>query len=171
MTYPQGNGPKRLVFSPVCCCCYPIPKRHERVSDARKGISAAALQGHTFRLSTLITSFWFSFSAFWAIFNLEPASCARLRIASKSITVAAYRMMPDLGFTQMQIGWLETAFLAGYTVMQFPGGILGQRLGARRMFTPELPNRPTFTGLEHTGFEAGQPGIAKAAALNQSVTV
>ncbi len=43
-------------------------------------------------------------------------------------------MMPRLGLSQMQIGWLETAMLIGYTVMQFPGGVLGQRIGARRMF-------------------------------------
>ncbi len=55
-------------------------------------------------------------------------------IQQKSLTVAAYRMMPDLGLSQVQIGALETAFIAGYTVMQFPGGIIGQRLGARMMF-------------------------------------
>jgi ACS family glucarate transporter-like MFS transporter len=71
----------------------------------------------------------------WKIFLLTFAFGVMAYVQQKSITVAAYRMMPDLGFTQMQIGWLETAFLAGYTVMQFPGGILGQRLGARRMFT------------------------------------
>jgi MFS transporter, ACS family, glucarate transporter len=48
-----------------------------------------------------------------------------------NIPVAGYRMMPDLGLSQMQIGWLEEAFIAGYTIMQFPGGVLGQRLGAR----------------------------------------
>ena len=55
-------------------------------------------------------------------------------LQQKSLTVASYRMMPELGLTQMQIGWLETAFVLGYTLMQFPGGVLGQRLGARAMF-------------------------------------
>lgn len=55
-------------------------------------------------------------------------------VQQRGITVASYRMMPDLGFTQMQIGWLETALLIGYTAMQFPGGVIGQRLGARLMF-------------------------------------
>jgi MFS transporter, ACS family, glucarate transporter len=55
-------------------------------------------------------------------------------VQQRSLTVASYRMMPDLGFTQMQIGWLETALLVGYTAMQFPGGVLGQRLGARLTF-------------------------------------
>ena len=55
-------------------------------------------------------------------------------VQQRSITVAGYRMMPDLGLSQMQLGWLETALLIGYTAMQFPGAVIGQRLGARRMF-------------------------------------
>ena len=52
-------------------------------------------------------------------------------VQQRTIPVAAYQMMPSLGLTQMQIGWLEDALLIGYTVLQFPGGVLGQRLGAR----------------------------------------
>jgi MFS transporter, ACS family, glucarate transporter len=55
-------------------------------------------------------------------------------LQQRSITVASVQMMPQLGFSQMQLGWLETALLAGYTALQFPGGVIGQRLGARRMF-------------------------------------
>ena len=52
-----------------------------------------------------------------------------------NIPVAGAYMMPDLGLTQMQLSWLMDAFLAGYTIMQFPGGLLGQRFGARVMMT------------------------------------
>jgi MFS transporter, ACS family, glucarate transporter len=55
-------------------------------------------------------------------------------LQQRSISVAGYQMMPQLGLTQMQLGWLETALLLGYTFMQFPGGVLGQRLGARLTF-------------------------------------
>ena len=51
------------------------------------------------------------------------------------LTVAAERIMPDLGLTQVEIGWLEWAFVLGYAAFQFPGGVIGQRLGARLMFT------------------------------------
>jgi ACS family glucarate transporter-like MFS transporter len=51
------------------------------------------------------------------------------------LTVAAERMMPELHLSQAQIGWLEWAFVLGYAVFQFPGGVIGQRLGARTMFT------------------------------------
>jgi ACS family glucarate transporter-like MFS transporter len=53
----------------------------------------------------------------------------------KGLTVAAERIMPELGFSQMQIGWLYWAFVLGYAAFQFPGGVIGQRLGARWMFT------------------------------------
>ena len=55
-------------------------------------------------------------------------------VQQRSIPVAAYQMMPDLGLSQIQISWLIDAGLLGYTLMQFPGGVLGQRLGARRAF-------------------------------------
>ena len=55
-------------------------------------------------------------------------------IQQKGLTVAAERMMPDLGLTQMQIGWLEWAFVLGYAAFQLPGGVIGQRVGARPMF-------------------------------------
>ena len=55
-------------------------------------------------------------------------------VQARSITVAGVQMMPALGISQLQLGWLETAFLIGYTALQFPGGVIGQRLGARVMF-------------------------------------
>jgi ACS family glucarate transporter-like MFS transporter len=52
----------------------------------------------------------------------------------KSITVAAERIMPDLHLTQFQISLLEQAFVIGYALFQLPGGLFGQRVGARRAF-------------------------------------
>lgn len=42
-------------------------------------------------------------------------------IQARSITVAGVQMMPRLGLSQMQLSYLETAFLVGYTLLQFPG--------------------------------------------------
>jgi ACS family glucarate transporter-like MFS transporter len=53
---------------------------------------------------------------------------------ARGITIAGVQMMPRLGISQMQLGWLETAMIVGYTVLQFPGGLVGQRLGARLTF-------------------------------------
>lgn len=56
-------------------------------------------------------------------------------IQRQGISVAAERIMPDLGLSQIQIGWVMTAFLLTYTVFQIPMSLLGQVVGARRMLT------------------------------------
>lgn len=52
-----------------------------------------------------------------------------------SISIAAERMMPELGLSQVQVGWLLTAFLFTYAVFQIPGALAGQWYGGRRMLT------------------------------------
>lgn len=56
-------------------------------------------------------------------------------VQRSSISVAAERIMPELGLSQVQIGWVMTAFLFTYTVFQIPTSLLGQAVGARRMLT------------------------------------
>jgi sugar phosphate permease len=70
----------------------------------------------------------------WRIFSMLFSFGFLAYLQQKSITVAAERMMPDLSLSQLQIGWIEWAFVLGYGLFQIPGGILGQRLGARRTF-------------------------------------
>jgi MFS transporter, ACS family, glucarate transporter len=70
----------------------------------------------------------------WRIFAFLFAFAFIAYFQQKGLTVAAERMMPDLGISQVQIGWLESAFVLGYAVFQFPGGLLGKYLGARVMF-------------------------------------
>ncbi len=53
-------------------------------------------------------------------------------LQQKTLMVAAARIMPDLALDQMQVGWLQWAFVLSYAALQLPGGIIGQRLGARR---------------------------------------
>jgi MFS transporter, ACS family, glucarate transporter len=96
----------------------------------------------------------------WRIFSFLFGFGFIAYVQQKSITVAAEDMMPALGLTQLQIGWIEQAFVVGYAVFQIPGGIFGQRLGARRTFviigltaflatiaTPLAPNFFTGSGL------------------------
>ena len=52
-----------------------------------------------------------------------------------SVAIAAERMMPELGLTQVEIGWLLTAFLFTYSVFQLPGALAGQWFGPRRTLT------------------------------------
>jgi ACS family glucarate transporter-like MFS transporter len=43
-------------------------------------------------------------------------------------------MMAQLGLNEVQLAWIFDAFVLGYSIMQFPGGLLGQRFGARLTF-------------------------------------
>jgi ACS family glucarate transporter-like MFS transporter len=70
----------------------------------------------------------------WRIFGMLFGFACIAYLQQKSVTVAAAHMMPELGLSQMQIGWLEWAFLLGYSAFQLPGGVIGQRFGARRTF-------------------------------------
>jgi MFS transporter, ACS family, glucarate transporter len=70
----------------------------------------------------------------WRIFSCLFGFGFVAYVQQKTITVAAERMMPELGLTQVQIGWLLQAFVWGYAIFQLPGGIVGQRIGARRTF-------------------------------------
>jgi len=70
----------------------------------------------------------------WRIFSFLFGFGFMAYVQQKSITVAAERMMPELGLSQLEIGWLEQAFVLGYAIFQMPGGVVGQRLGARRTF-------------------------------------
>lgn len=70
----------------------------------------------------------------WRIFGFLFAIGFLEYLQQRGVTVAAERMIPDLHFTQMQIGWLEQAFVTGYALCQIPGGVLGQRWGARWTF-------------------------------------
>jgi len=70
----------------------------------------------------------------WRIFSFLFGFGFLAYVQQKSITVAAERMMPELSLSQLQIGYLEQAFVLGYALFQMPGGIFGQHLGARRTF-------------------------------------
>jgi MFS transporter, ACS family, glucarate transporter len=70
----------------------------------------------------------------WRIFSFLFGFGFLAYIQQKTITVAAEPMMPALGLSQFQISFIEQAFVVGYAIFQMPGGILGQRLGARLTF-------------------------------------
>lgn len=67
----------------------------------------------------------------WRIFSMLVVAAAIVYFQQRSISIAAERIMPELSLSQMQIGWLQWGFVLAYGLLQFPGGILGQRLGAR----------------------------------------
>jgi len=55
-----------------------------------------------------------------------------------NISVTARQMMPALGLTQQEMGWVFSAFVVGYALFQIPGGWLADRWGARAVLTAAL---------------------------------
>jgi ACS family glucarate transporter-like MFS transporter len=71
----------------------------------------------------------------WRIFGLIFLFSLLAYLQQKSLTITSERMMPELELSQMQIGWLESAFVGGYAAFQLAGGVFGQWLGGRRAIT------------------------------------
>ncbi len=56
-------------------------------------------------------------------------------ILRANLSIAAPAMIPDLGVSEVQWGWILAAFTAGYAIFQFPGGLLADRYGPRAVLT------------------------------------
>lgn len=68
----------------------------------------------------------------WLVLALLFAFAFTGYVQRTGVAIAAERMMQELGLTQVQVGWLFTAFLFTYSVFQLPGALVGQWAGARR---------------------------------------
>ena len=64
-----------------------------------------------------------------------------------NISVTARHMMPSLGLTDLQMGWIFSAFVFGYALFQVPGGWMGDRWGPRRVLTLAVVWWSIFTAL------------------------
>lgn len=71
----------------------------------------------------------------WLVFAMLFAFAFTGYVQRTGVSIAAERMMPELGLNQLQVGWLFTAFLLLYSIFQIPGALIGQQWGARRMLT------------------------------------
>jgi sugar phosphate permease len=58
----------------------------------------------------------------WRIFSMLVAAGAVVYFQQRAISIAAERIMPELHLSQMQIGWLQWAFVLSYGLLQMPGG-------------------------------------------------
>lgn len=56
-------------------------------------------------------------------------------VLRSDVSIASTAIIEDLGLTEQQLGYILAAFAAGYTIFQFPGGVFGLKLGARRAMT------------------------------------
>jgi ACS family glucarate transporter-like MFS transporter len=68
----------------------------------------------------------------WAITALLILASFIAYVLRQNINIAAAFMKPDLGLTDHHMGWIFGAYSWGYALFQFPGGLFGERVGARR---------------------------------------
>jgi ACS family glucarate transporter-like MFS transporter len=68
----------------------------------------------------------------WRILALIFAASFVAYLLRTNMSVAGERMTADLGLTQLQLGAVLAAFAWGYAAAQFPSGVWGGRVGARR---------------------------------------
>ena len=71
----------------------------------------------------------------WRFFSLLFAMAFLSYALRQDIQVAGEHMMPALGINEVQMGAIYSAFVWGYALFQLPGGLLGERFGARRLLT------------------------------------
>lgn len=64
-----------------------------------------------------------------------------------NFSVAAKQIMPEYGFSNVQMGALYTVFTAGYALFHVPGGWLGDRVGPRWMLTLAVMWWSVFTAV------------------------
>jgi len=74
-----------------------------------------------------------------------------------NISIAGGLLASDYQLSKIQLGWIFSAFLAGYALFQTPGGRLADKLGARRMLALGVVWWGVFTALTaavpaHFGF-------------------
>lgn len=90
----------------------------------------------------------------WMIVALLVGFSMVSYIERMNISVAAKFMMPELGLSQPQMGQVFSAFLLGYSLLQVPVGMLGDRFGPTRVLVPIALAWAVLTLL--TGFVPGR---------------
>lgn len=71
----------------------------------------------------------------WRVFTMLCVASFVAFVLRTNMSIAQERMTTDLGLTKVQLGWVMAAFAWGYALFQLPGGIWGDRLGARGSLT------------------------------------
>ena len=83
----------------------------------------------------------------WLIVALIFCIGVLMFIDRVNISIAAKYIMPEYGLSDVQMGWIFSAFVFGYAVLQIPGGSLGDRFGPRRVLAVAIFWWSAFTAL------------------------
>jgi ACS family glucarate transporter-like MFS transporter len=71
----------------------------------------------------------------WVIVAILIMASFVAYVLRTNLSIVSESMIDDLGMTEFQLGIVFSAFAAGYAIFQFPGGVVGDRFGARRTIT------------------------------------
>ena len=83
----------------------------------------------------------------WRIVGLVFVIYVLMFIDRVNIPIAAKYIMPEYGLTDVEFGWIFSAFVLGYALVQIPGGWLGDRFGPRRVLTWAIVWWSVFTAV------------------------
>lgn len=103
----------------------------------------------------------------WLILGLLFAISIVTYIDRVNISVTARQMMPALGITEQEMGFVFSAFVVGYALFQIPGGWLSDRWGIRIVLMIALIWWSCFTAwtaVAATSFLAAPLGVVGALA-------
>ena len=106
----------------------------------------------------------------WLILGLLFAISVVTYIDRVNISVTARQMMPALGLTDQQMGFIFSVFVIGYALFQVPGGWLADRWGIRIVLTVALlwwSCFTAFTAMAAASDLAGLLGIVGVLALTR----
>lgn len=67
----------------------------------------------------------------WRVFLLIAAASFVAYVLRSTMSIGAPAIIHDLEISQIQFGWITSAFLWSYAICQFPGGIFGDKAGPR----------------------------------------
>ena len=71
----------------------------------------------------------------WLVFLILATTSFVSYFLRSNLSIAAPTMMADLHLSETQWGWILAAFTVGYSIFQFPGGVFGDKVGARKALT------------------------------------
>ncbi len=71
----------------------------------------------------------------WRLFSILFLLSFLSYLMRQNIQIASEFMMPDLGISEIEMGWIFAAFIWGYALFQLPGGIFGKKLGPKLALT------------------------------------
>ncbi len=98
------------------------------------------------RISLLLTR-WVDGRLRWGLIFWMFLMSAVAYLDRVNISIAGQAIQKDFGLTNIQLGWVFSAFVIGYALFQVPGGRLADRFGARMVISAGVVWWGVFTTL------------------------